>query len=268
VIDDGKGLPADYFTRPSQARVWNYLLGGTDNYPLDRNVGDAMIQAYPAMPDVAKYTRHMLMRAVRDVALDGQVRQFLDLGCGMPAPPGFADVHEVAQSAHADARVVYVESDRLVFTYATAWLRPTTPSGVCEYIESDARNTELILTEAAKTLDFDQPVGVILFRVLGNIDYAESLAIVRDLMAAVPSGSHLLLSDGVALSEAHRESLRRRNRTNIPPYTLRDPDEIGRYFDGLRLLEPGIVPVNRWRAPPSEAEAPPAEQYAAVAVKP
>jgi SAM-dependent methyltransferase len=268
MIDNGSGLPPDYFTRPAQARVWNYLQGGTDNYPMDRNVGDAMIQVYPGMATIAKHTRQMLMRAVRDVARDGQVRQFLDLGCGLPAPPGFADVHEVAQSVHADARVVYVENDRLVFTYAMAWLRPRTPSGVCEYIEADARDTEVILTEAAKTLDFDQPIGLILFRVLGNIAYQESISIVSDLVDAVPSGSHLLVSDGVAVSEAHQESLRRRNATTIARYTLRTPEEIARYCDGLKLLEPGVVPVNRWRAPPEEAEAPAAEQYAAVAVKP
>ncbi|HZZ47607.1 MAG TPA: SAM-dependent methyltransferase [Pseudonocardia sp.] len=268
MVDDGPGLPPDYFTRPAQARVWNYLQGGTDNYPMDRSVADAMTQVYPGMADLAKRTRQMLMRAVRDVARDGRVRQFLDLGCGLPAPPGFADVHEIAESFHADARVVYVDNDRLVFTYATAWLRPTTPSGLCEYIEADARDTELILNQAAKTLDFDEPVGVIAFRVLGNIEYESSLRIVRDLMAAVPSGSHLLLSDGVALSDAHRESLRRRNTANIPSYTLRTPDEIGRYCDGLRLLEPGVVPVNRWRASPEEESESAAEQYAAVAVKP
>ncbi|HWF27136.1 MAG TPA: SAM-dependent methyltransferase [Mycobacterium sp.] len=192
-------LAEDHFRRPSPARLWNYLQGGKDNYQIDRAAGDAMVAAYPDMFYAARQVRRFLMRAVGYAARDAGIRQFLDLGCGLPGPQGTLNTHEVAQGVDPRTRVVYSDRDKVVLAHARALLTGCLrDSGRIDYIDADIRDTGRILTEAAANLDFTQPVGVMCFGVLGYIpDQDEANAIVERLTATVPAGSLLMLEDGV-----------------------------------------------------------------------
>jgi SAM-dependent methyltransferase len=261
-------LDTEYFERPSPARMWNYLQGGDDHYPLDREAGDAMAASHPEIFDLAKQTRRFLIRAAEYLAQDFGVRQFLDIGCGLPSPHDLPDLHEVAQNRHSDARVVYVDNDKVVMAHAQGWSKAITHDGRCDYLEEDARNPEAILAGSAETLDFTQPVAVCLLGVLGHIpDYDEALSIVRQLMAAVPSGSFLIFADGFDEERLH-EGVSNRNDTGIDPYTLRTIDQFNGYAEGLELLEPGVTSVSLWRPEPvAVGNIRPVMQYGGVARK-
>jgi trans-aconitate methyltransferase len=262
-------LSEDHFCRPSPARMWNYVLGGKDNYQVDRDAGDLMVSAQPGLRNQARQAREFLARAVQHVAHEGGVRQFLDIGCGLPVPPGMSNTHEVVQRVDPAATVVYVDSDKVVLAHARALLTSPGP-GAIDYIDSDARNIEFILTEAEATLDFGQPVGVMFFGVLGAVSYDEARGIVGTAMDAVCSGSYLLFNDG-ADSDTFREAVRKRNNTGISTrYTARTPEEMSRYLDGLELVEPGLVPTNQWRPNLTDADASPVpvDGRGAVARKP
>jgi hypothetical protein len=262
-------LPADYFTRPSPARTWNYLQGGKDNYALDRHAAEVMAANYPGMFHMAEQARHFLARAVRHVATEGGVRQYLDLGCGLPAPPNLPNLHEVAQAVHPDARVVYVDNDMVVLAHARALLTPVTEQGVCAYLDADVRDIEQILTEAADTLDFRHPVSVSMLGVLGAVPYDDALRITASVREAVPSGSYLLFDDGIDAGEARRAGLKQYLGTGIGYYDIRTPEQMARFFAGFEMVEPGLVPVTQWRpAPVGTNTARPVEQYGAVARKP
>ncbi|HEY4007671.1 MAG TPA: SAM-dependent methyltransferase [Pseudonocardia sp.] len=249
-------LPENYFQKPSPARMWNYLQGGKDNYPLDRSAGDAMAAAQPDSFYLARQARRFLSRAVRSVAVEAGVRQFLDLGCGLPAPRGLDNVHEVAQSAHPDARVVYVDNDRVVLAHAEALLTPLTPAGRCAYIEADVHDVRPILVRAGETLDFTRPIGVIMIGILGHVaDFDEALGLVDEVMGAASAGSCLVVGDGVDDDSAMRQGIARRNESGIAPYHLRTVEQFQSYFRGLELLRPGIVPVTLWRPEPTEVGA-------------
>ncbi|WP_211261218.1 SAM-dependent methyltransferase [Pseudonocardia acaciae] len=261
----------EYFQRPSPARFWNYVQGGRDNYPLDRSTGDAFASAFPEIFNLARQAQRYLMRAVHAVATEGGVRQFLDVGCGLPAPSDLADTHQVAQAVHPDARVVYVDNDPVVRAHVQAWVGSSTPEGTCVYLEADAHDPAFILAEAAKTLDFDKPVGVILFGLLGHIaDFDEACSIVDQLMAAVPSGSYLLVHDGVDNDAAVSQGIQNRNETGIQAFYLRTDGHFRRYFRGLELLEPGLVSGSLWRPDAAEVGSaqPVGSSYGGVARKP
>ncbi len=250
-------------TRPSSARVWNYLLGGKDNFEIDRMVGDQIRASFPAIVVVAQQQRRFLVRAVTFLAAQAGIRQFLDIGTGLPVAN---NTHEVAQGVAPEARIVYVDNDPLVLVHARALLA-SSPEGATDYVDADVEDPDKILREAARTVDFTQPIALTMLGILGNVaDYAEARSIVRRLVDAVPSGSYLVISDGTNTSDEIVEGQRIANQSGHP-YHLRSPDEITRYFDGLELVEPGVVSIPHWR--PEPGPPPPAmDGYCGVARKP
>jgi hypothetical protein len=232
---------------PSSARIWNYWLGGKDNYHADREAGAAFEATFPDIVACARASRAFLIRAVRYLAGEAGIRQFLDVGTGMPAADA---THEVAQDTAPQARIVYVDNDPIVLVHAQAMLK-SAPEGTTDYIDADLREPGKILHEAARTLDFAEPVAVMLLGILGHIDDdAEAQSIVRGLMAGVPSGSYLVLSDGTNVIRPVQvvEATEDYNDTGAPPYRLRSPGQLADLFlEGLEILEPGLVSAPRWR---------------------
>ncbi|MBO0788592.1 MAG: SAM-dependent methyltransferase [Actinobacteria bacterium] len=231
---------------PHSARIWNYWLGGKDNYEADRVAGEQFRQVFPAIADIARASRHFLARAIRYLAADAEIRQFLDVGTGLPTAD---NTHEIAQRIAPAARIVYVDNDPLVLAHARALLASTT-EGKTAYIDADLRDPARILAKAAGTLDLTRPVALILNGVLGHLpDLAEARAVVRHLTGGLPSGSYLALMDGTsALSGAPAEAAQEGyNESGALPYVLRTPAEIASFFEGLELVEPGVVSCPRWR---------------------
>jgi O-methyltransferase involved in polyketide biosynthesis len=229
---------------PQTARIWNYWLGGKDNFPVDRQVGDQILEAFPAIVENARAARAFLARVVRYLVGEAGIRQFLDIGTGLPTAN---NTHEVAQAVAPECRIVYVDNDPIVLAHARALLT-STPEGATAYIDADLRDPDKVLREAASTLDFSQPVAIMLMGILGHIaDDDEARSIVKRLVDAVPSGSYLTMNDGTDTSEEVVEAARIWNQSANPTYHLRSPDRIGRFFDGLELVEPGVVSPPRWR---------------------
>jgi O-methyltransferase involved in polyketide biosynthesis len=245
-------------TVPHSARIWNYWLGGKDNYPVDRAAGDQYREVFPEIVDVARASRQFLTRAVRYLAGEAQVRQFLDIGTGLPTAD---NTHQVAQRMDPACRIVYVDNDPLVLTHARALLT-STPQGATDYIDADLRDPDKILEAAARTLDFSRPIALMLMGILGHIgDYDEARSIVKRLLDALPPGSYLALNDGTdVISKAFAEAQQRYNESGAIPYQLRSPEQIAGFFDGLELVQPGVVSVPRWRPDLAKADGgPPAE---------
>jgi hypothetical protein len=239
-------------SRPSSARVWNYLLGGKDHFAIDRMVGDQIRATFPAIVTVAQEQRKFLVRAVSFLAGEVGVRQFLDIGTGLPSAN---NTHEVAQRITPGSRIVYVDNDPLVLTHARALL-DSRPEGATDYVDSDVEDPDKILQAAADTLDFTQPIALTMLGILGNVaDYTEARSIVKRLTDAVPSGSYLVVSDGTNTSKEIVEGQRVANQSGHP-YNLRSPEEISGYFEGLDLVEPGVVSIPLWR--PAPGPVPPA----------
>jgi hypothetical protein len=250
------------------ARVYDYWLGGKDNFEVDREAARQAIDAFPGLVEGIRANRAFLGRAVRYLAGEAMIRQFLDIGTGLPTAD---NIHEVAQAVAPECRVVYTDNDPIVLTHARALL--TSTGGVTAYVDADLRDTGKILKSAARTLDFEQPVAVILLAILQLIpDADDPHAIVARLMDAVPSGSYLVISHptGEIDTEAITEAARRLNERSYPArMTLRTHAEISRFFDGLKMVEPGLVPVNRWRPAPDDIEQPRNRpNYCGVARKP
>ena len=201
-------FPEIDITVPHSARVWNYWLGGKDNYAVDRAAGDQYRELFPQIVDAARAARYFLARAVRFLAGEAGVRQFLDIGTGLPTVD---NTHEIAQRVAPDSRIVYVDNDPLVLAHARALLT-STPEGTTDYIDADLRDPATILSSATETLDFSQPVGLFLIGVLGHVpDDDEARSIMRRLLDALPSGSYLALADSINVGDAHREAARRYN---------------------------------------------------------
>jgi len=243
---------------PHSARIWNYWLGGKDNYPVDRAAGDQYREVFPDIVDVARASRRFLTRAVRYLAGEAQVRQFLDVGTGLPTAD---NTHEVAQRVAPACRIVYVDNDPLVLAHARALLT-STAEGATAYIDADLREPGRIVRAAATTLDFTQPVALMLMGILGHVgDDDEARSIVKGLLDALPSGSYLSLNDGTnVISKAFAEAQQSYNESGAVPYHLRSPAQIARFFDGLELVEPGVVSCPRWRPDPVDlGDGPPAE---------
>ncbi|ROO85008.1 O-methyltransferase involved in polyketide biosynthesis [Actinocorallia herbida] len=254
---------------PHQARVWNYFLGGKDYYAADREFAESIIAAYPAMRDVAVGTRGFLTRAVRHLAADLGVRQFLDVGTGLPTA---GNTHEIAQAIAPESKIVYVDNDPLVLMHAKALLR-SSPEGVCRYLDADARDPQGILDAAAETLDLSRPVALSMLGVLGTVwDDARAHAIIDTFVAALAPGSYVALEDGTNTvnAEAASDAEKVRDEEGGYEYRLRTPAQIRGFFKDLDLLPPGVVSVTRWRPAPTPTGALPAEvdAYCGLARKP
>jgi hypothetical protein len=230
---------------PHIARVYDYWLGGKDNFAVDREAAEQVIAAYPGILRDVRAQRAFLANAVRYLAGVAGIRQFLDIGTGIPTAN---NTHEVAQGAEPDSRVVYVDNDPMVLAHARALLVGTTAPTA--YVDADLRDTGKVLAGAARLLDFSEPVAVMLISVLHLIpDEDDPHAIVTRLMEAVPSGSWLALSHPARDVHPHQvtEAASRFNQLAPAKATLRTRAEILRFFDGLELLEPGLVQVHQWR---------------------
>ena len=232
--------------RPHTARIWNYWLGGSDYYEVDRVAGDRIRELHPAIGEYARADRLFLGRAVRHLVAEAGIRQVLDIGTGLPTAD---NTHEVAQRLAPDARIVYVDNDPLVLAHARALLT-SSPEGRTDHVDEDLRNVEAILERAADTLYLTRPVALMLLGVVIFLREDEDpYGIVRRLMDALPSGSHLVLSHTItspALPEVDA-AVRYWNERGIPGLTQRTPQAVARFFDGLDLLAPGVVSCSRWR---------------------
>ncbi|MFJ3305395.1 SAM-dependent methyltransferase [Streptomyces sp. NPDC086549] len=245
--DVAASLRARVDTRRSHtARIWNYWLGGRDHYEVDRAAGDRIRQLHPGIGEYARADRLFLGRAVRHLAGEVGIRQFLDIGTGLPTAD---NTHEVAQSVAPDSRTVYVDNDPLVLAHARALLTGT-PEGRTDFLDEDLRNVDAILRHAAGTLDFGKPVALMLLGVVIFIgDDEDPYGLVRGLMDRLPSGSHLVLSHTItspAMPDVD-EAVRFWNEHGTPRLTQRTREDVTRFFDGLDLLEPGLVSCSRWR---------------------
>jgi len=247
VTDEGIPAPKIDTSVPHSARIWNYWLGGKDNYPVDRAAGDKYRETFPQIVDVARAGRYFLARSVRFLAADAGVRQFIDVGTGLPAPD---NTHEVAQRVAPECRVVYVDNDPLVLAHARALLA-SAPQGSCDYVDADMRDPAKILAAAARTLDLTRPVALLFMGVLGHVaDYDESRAIVSAMLGGLPAGSYLALKDSVGV-QARVKANEQYERTGAVPYVSRTTAQVEGYFAGLDLVPPGVVPVGDWRPDPS-----------------
>jgi hypothetical protein len=231
---------------PHSARVWDYWLGGKDNYAVDREAGDRVREVFPGIVDVARECRAFLVRAVTYLVGEMGIRQFLDIGTGLPT---VNNTHEVAQRVAPESRIVYVDNDPLVLAHARALLVGT-PEGATDYIDADVREPDKILEQAARTLDLTQPTALMLLGILGHVGDDEARWIVKRLMDGLPSGSYLVHRAGSPSSEERVEATRQYNESGAVPYKLRSLETTARFFDGLELVEPGVVDVTQWRPVP------------------
>ncbi len=244
---------------PHSARIYDWWLGGKDNFAADRAMGEEFIRVIPTMRAMALENRRFVDRAVRYLVREGGIRQFLDIGTGIPTSP---NLHEAAQSLAPEARVVYTDNDPIVLAHARA-LMTSTPAGVTRYVEGDLCEPEKLLLEQtlSDTLDLTKPVGLMLLAILMLLqDSDDPYSHVRYLMDALPSGSYLAITHpGRDFNpEAVAATVEMAVKGNIP-YTPRIRSEVESFFDGWEIVEPGIVPVMAWR-PDGE---PPVDPYAA-----
>ena len=253
------------------ARVYDYLLGGKDNYAADRAAAEAIIEVSPVVFACVRANRAFLSRAVRYLALEAGIRQFLDIGTGLPTAQ---NTHQVAQVVAPDCRVVYVDNDPIVLAHARALLT-SAPEGACAYIDADLRDTGQVLGRAAETLDFGKPVAVMVLCTMQYVpDADDPHAIIARLMSAVPSGSYLAMSDttrDIDTETMTTGAARYNAKLGSAVFTPRTGAEYARFFDGLSLVEPGLVPMPQWRPEPGAEPAGAAElipMYAAVGRKP
>jgi hypothetical protein len=249
------------------ARVYNYWLGGTDNFAADRAAAEQAMAAFPDIVLSARANRAFLRRAVTYLVREAGIRQFLDIGTGIPSA---SNTHEVAQSVASDSRIVYVDNDPAVLAHARALLT-TTPDGATDYIDADLRHADLILAKAAQTLDFTKPVAVMLMAILQQLSEADDpYQVVRTLMAALPSGSYLALSHPAKdIHAAEMAAMAAQlNKMMAEKVTFRAQAEVAPFFAGLELVEPGMTNVPDWRPETAEEAASPAALWAGVARKP
>jgi SAM-dependent methyltransferase len=263
---------------PHSARIWNYWLGGKDNYAIDREVGDDFLAIFPGQADIARYSRSFLWRAVRFLAGEAGIRQFLDIGTGLPTAD---NTHEVAQRVAPESRIVYVDNDPLVLVHARALLT-SDPRGATAYIDADLHDPGKILAEAAGTLDFAQPVAVIMLGILGHIpDSDDPGQIVARIVDGLAPGSYLVINDGTnvlwdgsagapAEDSARARAIARYAASSGAPYHLRTPEQIESFFGDLELVDPGVVSVSQWRAEagPDGLLPPQVDAFSGVARKP
>jgi hypothetical protein len=242
--EPGRRIKTD---QPHTARIWNYWLGGKDNYEVDQRAGDEIRRLHPGIGDYARADRKFLGRAVRHLAGERGIRQFLDIGTGLPTAD---NTHQVAQRVAPESRIVYVDNDPIVLSHAHALLGRG--DGSTAYVQGDLRRPDEILERAAATLDLGKPVGLVLVGILHVIAEADRPhECVARLVDALAPGSYVAISHIVDRADEGdirllAERLNERMRDNYPA-TPRSPEDIRRFFDGLELVEPGLVPVPEWR---------------------
>ena len=248
------------------ARVYNFWLGGKDNFAADREAAELVISSYPTILASVRAQREFLGRAVNYLVGEAGIRQFLDVGTGLPTA---SNTHEVAQQVAPESRIVYVDNDPIVLAHARALLASDS-EGATAYLEEDLRNTSEILAGAANTLDFSQPIAVMLIGGLHCIpDSDDPAGLVRRLLDAVPPGSYLVIAHPA--SDIHATQVgtaaNRLNQVMADPVTMRSHAEVARFFDGLDLVQPGLVQLHRWRSVPADPDLELAN-YGGVARKP
>jgi hypothetical protein len=253
---------------PHVARVYDYWLGGKDNFTADRVAGEETIAAFPGIRLSARANRAFLGRTVRYLAGTEGIRQFLDIGTGLPTAN---NTHEVAQAVAPESRVVYVDNDPLVLAHARALLT-SKPEGVTAYLDAELQDTDTILEQAAGTLDFTRPVGISLLAILHYVpDLAEARRIVARLTEAVPAGSFLVISHaGTDLLPADVAAFEKSLNAHLPAehrHVARSRDVVTSFFDGTQLVEPGLVRVSDWRPDSPEEAATPTILWGGVARK-
>ncbi|MDX2530712.1 SAM-dependent methyltransferase [Streptomyces europaeiscabiei] len=233
-------------TKAHPARVYDVFLGGKDNYPVDREAAGAALAANPRGYLDVRHNRDFMRRAVTTLTKDEGIRQFLDIGTGLPTAE---NVHQIAQEVVPDSRVVYVDNDPVVLAHARALLA-SGPEGVTDYIDADFKSPAQILEAAARTLDFDRPIALCLVALLHFVEDDLAYPVVRELVDALPAGSRLVLSHltedlNPAKIRAVQETYTKRGFT----FVLRSRDEVARFFEqsGLVVDEPGVVPAHHWR---------------------
>jgi hypothetical protein len=236
-----------HLDRAHGARIYDYVLGGKDNYALDREAADAAMQAWPGLRTSMRSNRAFMRRVGRFLTGECGIRQFLDIGTGIPTSP---NLHEVVQGIAPDARIVYTDNDPIVLAHARA-LMTSTPEGRTAYVHADLRDPGAILAspQLLATLDLDQPVALLAIAVLHFIeDDDEALRVVRQLVDALPAGSYLAMSTGTAdFDPEPLAGLVQAYQANGEVMQLRTHAQVEQFFDGLELLEPGVVQVHKWR---------------------
>ncbi|WP_200304151.1 SAM-dependent methyltransferase [Streptomyces adelaidensis] len=235
------------------ARVWNYWQGGEVNYAVDQQIGDRVAHMIPVIRGIALADRAFLSRAVRHLTEERGIRQFLDIGTGLPA---LENTHEIAQRIAPASRVVYVDNDPIVLAHARSLLT-STEEGATAYIDADAHDPDTVLRIAGRTLDFTEPTALMLLGILNFVlDDTEALAIARRLLDALAPGSFLVLTHPTTEPELggdlQLQAMEFWNANAKPPVTARSGEEIGRYFEGLTLVEPGLVSCSLWRPEPGD----------------
>nr|WP_233513835.1 SAM-dependent methyltransferase [Micromonospora craterilacus] len=259
------GPPRLDATVAHNARVWDWWLGGKDNFEVDRNVGAHVQTMFPGIVAVARADREFLVRVVRYL-VDAGIRQFLDIGTGLPTAD---NTHSLAQAHAAESRVVYVDNDPLVLVHARALLTGG-PEGTTDYVEADVRDPERILHAAAATLDLQRPTAILMLGILNFVpDDADAHRSVHRLMDAVPPGSYLAVTHPTYElgGDANREAMAYWNANATPPIRARSGDEILHFVQGMEVLDPGLVSCSLWRNETAGGVAA-VPQYAVVARKP
>jgi trans-aconitate methyltransferase len=249
------------------ARIQDYWLGGKDHFEADRIAGDEAIAQLPDMVASVRNTRAFLGRTVRFLAEERGIRQFLDVGTGIPTA---ANTHEVAQRIAPESRIVYIDNDPMVLAHARALLT-STADGKCSYIDADIREPGKILTAASEVIDFTRPVAIVLMAVLQFVpDADDPYGLVRRLMAAVPDGSYLVISHPAADIQAAAMAgmATRLNRLMAQQVKPRSNAEVTAFFDGLDLVEPGVIRCPEWRPDRPEDAAGKSTMWGGVAAKP
>jgi S-adenosyl methyltransferase len=262
-----EGLPRIDTSLANVARAWNYMVGGKDNFEADRAAARQLMEVAPVIRVAAPASRAFLGRAVRFLAAEAGIRQFLDVGTGLPSA---GNTHEVAQAAAPDCRVVYVDNDPVVLTHARALLI-SAPEGLTSYIDADARDPGTIIVQAGAVLDFGQPVAIVMMDLLNFIEDDDvAAAAVTALVGAVPRGSFLAIMHPASdLDPALREAERHWNQLAAQRVRLRSREQVAGFLSGLELADPGLVTVPEWRPEPGQPR--PGQLiplYAAVARKP
>jgi hypothetical protein len=244
-LPDGEAIQIDTSVA-HPARVYDYWLGGKDNFAADREAAEQVISVRPTILRDIRANRAFLRRTVRYLAAEAGIRQFLDIGTGIPTSP---NVHEVVQEADPGARIVYVDNDPIVLVHARALLT-STPEGTCDYLNADLRQPAEVLAQAGHTLDFSRPAAVVLVGTLHLVTEEEDpYQVVRALMAATVPGSYLAIGHPASDVQAEMvaESARRYNERVGTKQTRRSREQVAAFFEGLELVEPGLVQQHRWR---------------------
>jgi O-methyltransferase involved in polyketide biosynthesis len=240
---------------PHNARVWDYWLGGKDNFDVDRRMGDSIREMFPVISDVAGHSRRFLRRAVTYLAGEAGVRQFLDIGTGLPTAN---NTHEVAQKIAPESRIVYVDNDPLVLVHARALLT-SSPEGVTDYVDADVHDIGAVLAGARRNLDFSQPIAVMMLGILNFVlDDEEAGQIVAELVEAVPPGSYVAITHPTVElgGEMNVPAMEFYNKRARPRIRARDRSQIAAFVDGLDLVDPGLISAPLWRAEGEAAEVP------------